>query len=442
MVTRPVGCRPLHIAGFTASARARFDAKLPIGLGVPCVVTESEVRILLIEDNPGDAELVKEALSTVQESHFHLYRAEALLPGLDRLARGDIDLVLLDVHLPDSQGLDGLNAIRLHAPGTPVVLLTGWNSEALSLQAVQGGAQDYVVKGTLEGPALARVIQHAIFRQRTQAESRTASRQDPATVLGFLSAKGGVGSTTIACHLAMELKRQTGGEGLVMDLDMAGNAVALLMNANASYGILDASDNILNLDKDRWAKLTAKGPGGVDIIRSGGPAMREDKLPRADRVRVALRFVRSLYRWIVVDLGRLSPFSARIAEEIGRLFIVSTGDVLGLREAKSAVHALIEAGFARDRLSLIINQTADRPPFTREDLQRAVGVPVEAMMPECRQDFERAFLEGKSLGESRKFQKHLADLASGIAGVKKSVLTEKAHLPFLMGVFRNVTAGN
>ena len=158
--------------------------------------------ILLIEDNPGDAELVKASLADASDAVFKVHWAQALLPGLDRLARGDIDLVLLDVSLPDSHGLDGLNAIRIHAPELPVVLLTGWDSESLALRAVQGGAQDYLVKGKLQGAELARTLQRTIIRQRLQMAAAPADSGQPrALVVGLLGAKGGVGTTTIACHL-------------------------------------------------------------------------------------------------------------------------------------------------------------------------------------------------------------------------------------------------
>jgi len=106
------------------------------------------LRVLLIEDNPGDAELVKAALADTAGATFEVHHAETLALGLDRLVRGDIDLVLLDVSLPDSHGLDGLNAVRILAPSVPAVLLTGWDSESLALRAEQSGAQDYLVKGT------------------------------------------------------------------------------------------------------------------------------------------------------------------------------------------------------------------------------------------------------------------------------------------------------
>ena len=398
------------------------------------------LRVLLIEDNPGDARLVEEALATADDVAFQVHCAEALLPGLDWLAREDTDLVLLDVSLPDSHGLDGLNAIRVLSPNLPVVMLTGWDSESLALRAVQSGAQDYLVKGKLEGPALARALQHAIVRHQINTQSsRIKPRQEEAKVVGILGAKGGVGTTTIACHIGMELKRQTQRPVLIADLDLGGNTVGFLMNKDSSYGIMDASDDILHLDQDRWKKLTVSGPGDLDLILSRGPAFREDKQPRAERVRFVLHFVRSLYQWIVVDFGRLNPFSARVAEEVDRIHLVSTCDVLGLNEAKSAVGALLQAGFDQERLALILNQVPARPWFSQGDLEKLLGVPVEAMLPECRQDFAGSFEAGKRLGESRKFQKCLAQFAAGIAGVSKDAPPAKNLLPLLMGAFRGAT---
>jgi Flp pilus assembly CpaE family ATPase len=412
------------------------------GPGVPCILPQPVLRVLLIEDNPGDAELVKETLSAVGPAEFQIHWTQALLPGLDRLAAGDIDLVLLDMSLPDSRGLDGLKAIRIHAPHVPVVLLTGLDNESLALRAMQSGAQDYLVKGTLMGAALARILQHAIVRHQIHAESPLpASVQQQAKVLGFLGAKGGVGVTTIACHIAAELKRQTAGRVLVMDLDLSGNSMGFLMQAETTYGILEASNDILHLDEVRWEKLTSKVAGGLEVVLSRGPTCSEEDQPRAERVGFVLRFVRSLYEWIIVDLGRLSPFSARVAKEASRLYLVSTCDLLGLAEAKSTARALFELGFDSDRMALVLNQATARVGFSQRELERMLGVPVEAMLPECRQDFADSLLDGKRLGESRKFQKRVAEWAAGITGAQKEAPAPTPRLPFLSGAIRSAPTG-
>jgi Flp pilus assembly CpaE family ATPase len=430
-------------SGFAVFICRVKDAKVLAGCGVPCILSQPVLRVLLIEDNPGDAELVKEALKDVVGAAFQVDHVEALAPGLDRLVRANIDLVLLDVSLPDSHGLDGLSAVRILAPSIPVVLLTGWDSESLALHAVQAGAQDYLVKGTLQGPALARTLQQAIVRQRIHAETASLEpRQGPGKVVGFLGVKGGVGNSTIACHFGTELKRQTEGRVLMMDLDLASNAIGFLMNVNAPYSIIDASEDVLKLDEDRWGKLVGSGSGGVDIIQSGGPVFREEKQPKVERVRFVLRFVRTLYRWVVVDLGRLSSSSVLLAAEVCPLYLVATCDMLGLNEAKAAVGALVEAGFDRDSLALIVNQTPAHPYLSRQELEKLLGVRVEAMLPECNEDFANSLLDGKRLGESRKFQKHLTQLAAGNTGAGKEEPVKKDRFPLLMRAFRNATAGN
>jgi Flp pilus assembly CpaE family ATPase len=405
------------------------------------MLSQPVFSVLLIEDNPGDAELVKDMLAGRDEAVFQVHWAEALLPGLDRLARGGIDLVLLDVSLPDSHGLDGLTAIRIHEPNLPVVLLTGWDSESLALRAVQSGAQDYLVKGRLDGPILARTLQRAIVRQQTQkAASPVDSGPERATVLGLLGTKGGVGTSTIACHLAKELKRQTGGRILLMDLDAADNAIAYLMNVEGSYTIMNASDDVLRLDRDMWAKLVASGADGVDIIQSAGPACLEEQRPKAERVRFVIRFVRSLYRFIVIDMGRLSPFSAKVAEDAGRLLLVSTCDVLGLHEAKGTAQALRQAGFKPDQLGLLLNQAPPRPAFTDRELEKLLGVQVEAVLPEACKDFTHASLEGKRLGESRPFQQQVAQFAARIVDPENHTPPPKPRFSFLPEALRRATA--
>jgi Flp pilus assembly CpaE family ATPase len=401
-------------------------------------MVETALNILLIEDNPGDAELVKETLMDAGGAAFKVHCADALLPGLDRLARGDIDLVLLDLSLPDSRGLDGLNAIRIHAPSIPVVLLTGLDSESVALQAVQSGAQDYLVKGTLQGSSLARALQHAMVRQRTQFSAAQADpRQERATVVGLMGAKGGVGTTTVACHLGRELKRQTGGAVLLMDLDGAANPISFLMNANGPYSILDASSDILHLDQNRWEKLVAKGADGVDIIQSGGQPWQAERRPRSERVRFVIRLVRSFYRYIVVDMGQLSPSSVRVAEECGILYLLSTCEILGLNEAKWAAHGLTQAGIDSDRFAVVLNQAPRPRSFSVQDLEKILGVQVAAMLPEVRQDFADAMLDGKRLGESRGFHKHIVELAASIAGVERNSPAPKPRFSFLKGAPRS-----
>src|SRR5690349_17341493 len=109
------------------------------------------IRILLIEDNPGDARLIRELLKDAKVRQFSLVHADRLSIGVQRFIEGGIDAILLDLSLPDSQGLDTLATMYPQAPTVPILVLTGLDNEAVGLEAVQHGAQDYLVKGQIDG---------------------------------------------------------------------------------------------------------------------------------------------------------------------------------------------------------------------------------------------------------------------------------------------------
>jgi len=146
-------------------------------------VDTKPMRVLLIEDNPGDARLIRETLAAVDHTRFELTHADCLTTGLMHLAQGGMDIVLLDLTLPDSQGLETLVKTHTHLPDMPIVVLTGLEDETLAVEAVQAGAQDYLVKGQANGQLLTRALRYAIERQRLQEELRALSLEDGLTGL-------------------------------------------------------------------------------------------------------------------------------------------------------------------------------------------------------------------------------------------------------------------
>ncbi|MFA4901340.1 MAG: PAS domain S-box protein [Desulfobaccales bacterium] len=129
---------------------------------------EGPLKILLIEDNPGDARLVREMLAEAGAGDITLEWVPRLSQGLESLGKGEIDLVLLDLSLPDSRGLETFYKAYTQAPEIPFVLLTGLDDETLALTAVQKGAQDYLIKGKTDASRLFRAIRYAAERKKVQ----------------------------------------------------------------------------------------------------------------------------------------------------------------------------------------------------------------------------------------------------------------------------------
>src|SRR4051812_27412021 len=125
-------------------------------------------KVLLIEDNPGDARLIREMIAEDSGAAFEIEFAARLAQGLERLPAGGIGLVLLDLSLPDSMGLDTFAKVYAHSPAVPIIVLTGTDDNNLALAAVKRGAPDYPVKGRPQRGLLLRVIQYAIQRKSHQ----------------------------------------------------------------------------------------------------------------------------------------------------------------------------------------------------------------------------------------------------------------------------------
>ncbi len=130
------------------------------------------MKILLIEDNPADAEYIRELLLDQTEPSFEIAHEESLSRGAHRLEEGGIDLILLDLGLPDSQGIDSIRAMQARSGSVPVVVLTGLDDEETGIRALQEGAQDYLIKGELSSPLLVRSIRYAIERHRVEMALR------------------------------------------------------------------------------------------------------------------------------------------------------------------------------------------------------------------------------------------------------------------------------
>jgi len=141
---------------------------------------QSEViRVLLVEDDPGDVRLIQEMLKKATHGIFALSCVDHLEAGLKYLGQREVDVLLLDLGLPDARGIDTFLKAHSQSAGVPIIVLTGLGDESLGVRAVREGAQNYLLKGQLDGKLLERSIRYAIERQRilVELEQRTWESQ-------------------------------------------------------------------------------------------------------------------------------------------------------------------------------------------------------------------------------------------------------------------------
>jgi signal transduction histidine kinase len=185
------------------------------------IVGDKSIRALLIEDNTGDSRLIREMLSQAKGVSFDLKYADRLQAGLAQLSQGGIDVVLLDLGLPDSQGLETLAKTYSLAPAVPIVVLTGLDDDVVGVQAVNRGAQDYLNKGQGDGELLLRTICYAI--ERKHAEERESELQMQLDLSRRLASVG-VMITGVAHEVNNPLTKIVGFTELLMRKDIPSEA--------------------------------------------------------------------------------------------------------------------------------------------------------------------------------------------------------------------------
>jgi two-component system cell cycle response regulator len=231
-------------------------------------------KVLLVEDNPADARLLREALAEIADSRFEITHCETLAEAHEFLAKSTSDVILSDLGLPDSQGLETIRHIHKAAPGVPVVVLTALNDESFGGQVLQEGAQDYLVKGQIDGRLLWRALRYAMERHRVQLGALTLALIDDLT--GFNNRRGFL---ALAEHHA-NLAYRTGKTFLLAFVDLDG-----LKRINDTFGhqegnraLVDTSivlrdsfrqsDILARLGGDEFAILVAEaGENDIEAVR-------------------------------------------------------------------------------------------------------------------------------------------------------------------------------
>ena len=140
-------------------------------------------KVLMIEDNINDANIMQEMLTDAIESSFELIRADCLESGLEKLLAGDIDIVLLDLSLPDSQVQDTFSRLYERTPDVPIIVIASPGEESHAVRAAQLGAEDYIIKGKTDSLQLRHLIKYAFEQHELQHELSDLTLVDKLTGL-------------------------------------------------------------------------------------------------------------------------------------------------------------------------------------------------------------------------------------------------------------------
>jgi pilus assembly protein CpaE len=361
----------------------------------------------------------KELLDEVQACLHELpVRIQFEQPGIadwaeltDKLVRSRPDVLILDVsslidHLPET-----VNKIKESGINPMLIALNDSADPESILAALRAGFHEYLF------PPLHGNLRRALERRSEERDHfREGTRKG--RVVGFLSAKGGCGATTIACHTAIEIQKLQKYDILLADMDFDSGMVHFLMKTKSTYSVQDAFNNLHRLDMSFWKAIVSNGTPRLEIITAPSPVCLRQQ-PRPEQLQQVLRFIRQNYDWSIVDLGRnLSFLGMSVLDEIDETCLITTLDVPALHQAKQIVQTLMNTGYARNRLRLILNRVPQRLEVTPEEIEKMFGIPVFAVITDEYQDLYDAYAGGHLLTEG-KLARQFYSLSMKIAGVQE-----------------------
>jgi len=199
-------------------------------------MTDTLTRILLVEDNSLDVRLLREMLNEQTLYKFALAEVGFMSEAERHLATNAVDVIVLDLGLPDAQGTEAVRRARAAAPGTPLVVLTGCDDESIVDMALQEGAQDFLVKGTIEAPELVRAIRYATQRMKTEIEMQKAQNE----VEAASRVKGELLAELKAAHAETELFLRS-IPSILIGLDVRGCITRWNLTATNTFSVDDRS---------------------------------------------------------------------------------------------------------------------------------------------------------------------------------------------------------
>ena len=337
------------------------------------------MKILLIEDNPGDARLIREALASSGGPPVQVHWVDRLAQGMEAAKAGSFDAVLLDLSLPDSRGFDTFDRFRKQAPGLPVIVLTGLDDEDMALRAAAEGAQDYLVKGTLKPSGILRVLRFAIQRNKVAAG---AARRAPGKIIGFMGAKGGSGTTTILLNAAAALARQGHSvAALEMSSFRAGFSLQLRLAPRRDLG------GLLELAPDRITASELRSrlvetDFGAHLLFAPQDPQAQAGLEQA-RLEALLRAVPDLADYVLLDLPStptaVHPACARLCDPF---LLVLERDPIGLAAGRNALPLLRCWGLENDCLgSILVTKDPMSAYVSAAQVAADLGFPVVSVVP-------------------------------------------------------------
>ncbi len=367
-------------------------------------------------DLAGHVRLALTELGITPAANFPEYPRMGSLAGL--ASQAGCNILFVDVI---SNGEQAMLLIGEAAPNIPVVALSPRKDADLILRCLHRGAGEFLAEPSSQQLRLAL---DRLGRARGPVDA-----PKPTTVYCVVPGKPGCGASTLATHLAIELKRAGASRVLLVDTDVLGGTIAFLLKVKNDFHLGDAVRDRQRMDTDLWARLTIACHGIDVLLAPDNPAssVEIDRASAADLV----RFWQAQYEAIVLDTAGAQPGAVEFIRLADQILLVATNELVALHATRRSVDYLEKNAIDRRRLRLVVNRYSPATGLKREEVQSALKLEPYALLANEYEVVQQAVLEGKPVGEGTRFDRGLRALAARLSGKEAPAIKRPAWLGLL-----------
>ncbi len=288
-------------------------------------------------------------------------------------------------------------------PGIQIIAIGRTCDNQVLLECMRAGIREFAT-----APFDRNMLEECFLHVLSGLQARPVKSMATDKVFCFIPVKGGVGATTVAMNVAAALSKDAQGSVALADFDLAGGILRFLLKLSNGNSTIDAIDRAASLDENFWPQLVTR-VGGVDVLHSG--AMNPSAQPEAAHIHRLLEFMRRNYESICLDISsRCDGLALEAMAEARKIVMVCTPEAPALHMAREKLDYLEQMQLA-SRCVVVLNRCTKRPVLTLSEVERILGVPVFASLPNDYQSVQRALHEGTWLPQNSEIAKGIQTLA-------------------------------
>ena len=330
-------------------------------------------KILVVDDEIDSLKLIGLML---QRQGYEISAASSGAQALSKAVGEKPDLIILDVMMPDMDGYEVCKRLRANSntAGIPIIMFTAKSLVDDKVAGFEAGADDYLTKPTHPAELASRVRAVLARSAAQRRQTATPASSDTSMLIGFLGAKGGVGTTSLAMNVASVLNSKD--PTILADIRMGQGSLGLMLGFGRSTGMANLLNRPINEINARSVEneLVQHNSGLKMLLSSISPRERQLSV-NSDAASLILKHLRGLAKYVVLDMGvGLSKHNVRLIKELDQIVLVVEPSQIAMPMAREILRATEQIGIPRQRSNVVvINRATGQPPVSWQEAEQTLN---------------------------------------------------------------------